>query len=391
MPKQSMPKESLNISPASVNDYRRLAEKRLPRQFFDYIDGASYQETTAHENLRAFDKLKLKQRILKDVSDVQTGCNLLGKDLDMPLVLAPVGLAGCYARRGEVQVLKAANNANVPFCLSTVGICSIEELAAQASAPFWFQLYVIKDRSFAIDLMQRAAKAGCDTLVFTVDLPVLGERYRDIRNGLSGGYNWLGGLKRGWDIVSHPGWLWDVAIKGKPLMFGSLSEAVPDANSLGDFKGWVDSQFDPSMTWKDLDWIRENWSGKIVIKGILDKEDAKQAVGVGADAIVVSNHGGRQLDGVPATLDVLPEIVEAVNKKCEIIVDGGIRSGLDLVKAIALGADACMIGRAWAYALAARGEQGVTHVIDIIKNEMKVAMALTGLTRVGDIDQSILR
>ncbi len=386
-----MSKNSLNIAAASVSDYRKLARNRLPRQFFDYIDGAAYQEKTAHENIQSFQDLKLRQRILQDVSHVTTSSNLFNSHLKMPVILGPIGLAGCFARRGELQAFKAANSTGIPFCLSTVGICSIEELRAQSDTPFWFQLYVIRDRSYAIKLMQNAKNAGCNTLVFTVDLPVLGERYRDIRNGLSGGTGFVGSLKRAWDLASHPRWLWDVPVKGQPLVFGNLTQAVPDANSLSDFKSWVDSQFDASMTWDDLSWIRDNWSGNIVIKGILDTQDAKQAVAIGADAIVVSNHGGRQLDGAPSTLEVLPEIATAVNKQCKIIIDGGIRSGLDIVKAIALGADACMLGRAWAYALAANGEEGVQHMLEIVQNEMRVAMALTGCNSITDIDQNILR
>jgi L-lactate dehydrogenase (cytochrome) len=385
-----MPSKTLNLTPASVDDYRTLAEKRLPRQFFDYIDGAAYQEKTAAANLSAFDHIQLRQRILKDVSTIDTSSEFLGNTFDMPLILGPVGLSGTFARRGEAQAVKAANKANVPFCLSTVGICSIEELKEIATEPFWFQLYVIKDRAYAIKLMQKAAAAGCETLVLTVDLPVVGERYKDVRNGLSGKLNLLGTIRQTLNIISHPRWLWDVVIKGKPLVFGNLVEAVPEASELKDFKAWVDNQFDASMTWDDLGWIRENWSGNIIIKGIMDPEDAIKAVDFGADAIVVSNHGGRQLDGVPATLEMLPAIVAAVDNKCKVIVDGGIRSGLDIVKAIAQGADACLIGRAWAYALAAKGEDGVSHILSIMKSEMQVAMALTGVTKVDEINSNIL-
>ena len=386
-----MPSKNLNIVPASISDYRTLAEKRLPRPFFDYIDGAAYQENSAAANIRSFQDLQLRQRILRDVSNIDTSCDLFGSRLDIPLVLGPVGLTGCFARRGEVQALKAANKAKVPFCLSSVGICSIEELQQSATAPFWFQLYVLRDRSYALKLMQRAKDAGCDTLVFTVDLPVVGERYDDLRNGLVGKLNLSGRIKRNLNFLSHPKWLWDVVIKGKPLVFGNMLEAVPDAKQIKDFKMWVDSQFDASMTWEDLSWIRESWHGKIVIKGIMDIEDANQAAKLGADAIVVSNHGGRQLDGVPATLDVLPEIVAAIDGRCKVLVDGGIRSGLDIVKAIASGADACLIGRAWAYALSAKGEAGVSHVLSIMKKEMRIAMALTGVTIVKDINRDILR
>ncbi len=381
--------KSLNIAPASVNDYRQLAERRLPRQLFDYIDGGAYQEITLQENINAFTKIYLKQRILQNVSHVDTRCTLFGQSLSMPAILAPIGLAGCYAKRGEVQALNAATQQAIPFCLSTVGICSIEELA-QTQQNFWFQLYVIKDRSYAIKLLNRAKQVGCSTLVLTVDLPVLGERYRDIRNGLSSNKSLIGSLKRAVDIATHPYWLWHVAIKGKPLVFGNLTEAVPNANSLDDFKMWVDRQFDASMTWQDLAWLRDHWQGNLIIKGIMDSEDAKQAVKLGADGIVVSNHGGRQLDGVPATLMVLPDIVKAVNQACKIMLDGGVRSGLDIIKALALGADACMIGRAWAYALAAEGEKGVSQVLKTLKNEMAIAMALTGITEVSQINDKIL-
>ena len=333
-----MTPNSLGISPANTADFRLLAQKRLPRQLFDYIDGGSYQEVTLANNLNAFSQLSLRQRILRDVSQIDLSSKFFENRINMPIILGPIGLAGCYAKRGEKQALAAANKHNIPFSLSTVGICSIEELQAQASQAFWFQLYVIKDRSYSLNLLKRAELAGCKTLILTVDLPVLGERYRDIRNGLSASKarnSIMGKLKRGIDIASHPKWVWDVAIKGQPLTFGNLTDAVPNANSLDDFKGWVDSQFDASMTWQDLNWIRDNWSGNLIIKGILDCEDAKEAVKLGADAIVVSNHGGRQLDSAPATLNVLPEIAKVVNQQCKIIVDGGIRSGLDVVKTLA--------------------------------------------------------
>ena len=382
--------KSLNIAPANIHDYRRLAEKRLPRQLFDYIDGGSYQENTLVENVNAFKNIHLRQRILRDVANIDTSTTLFNEKLAMPIALAPVGLAGCFARRGEVQALKAAQQHNIPFCLSTVGICSIEELQQHSNKEFWFQLYVIRDRSYAIKLLQKAKQAGCKTLVLTVDLPVLGERYRDLRNGLSANKSFFGAFKRGIDIASHPRWVWDVAIKGQPLVFGNLTDAVPNATSLDDFKAWVDSQFDPSMTWQDITWLRDHWQGNLVIKGIMDSDDAKQAINVGADAIVVSNHGGRQLDGVAASITVLPDIVKVVNKQCKILVDGGIRSGVDVVKALALGADTCLLGRAWAYALAARGEQGVTNMLTTVNNEIRVAMALTGVNKATDINSSIL-
>jgi len=381
----------LGISPASVEDFRQLARKRLPRQFFDYIDGGSYQELTARENVEAYHRTSLRQRVLKDVSQIDTRCELLGESLALPLVLAPVGLAGCYARRGEVQAARAAQSAKVPFCLSTVSICSIDEVHQATQAAFWFQLYVIRDRAFCIELLNKARNAGVNTLVFTVDLPVVGDRLRDVRNGLNGNGGLRGGLKRAVDILRHPRWIMDVAIQGKPLMFGNLSNAVPDARSLTDFKAWVDAQFDPGMTWDNLGWIRENWDGQLIIKGIMDTEDAKHALHVGADGIVISNHGGRQLDGAPATLDVLPEIKATVKDQCAVLIDGGIRSGADILRALALGADACLIGRAWAFALAAQGQQGVESMLDMLTRELRVAMALTGCTRLADIDEHVLR
>jgi L-lactate dehydrogenase (cytochrome) len=290
----------LGLAPATAADYRELARQRLPRQFFDYIDGAAYDEVTAGENLRGFQSLALRQRVLRDVSSLRLSTRVLGQELAMPVVLAPIGIAGAFARRAEVQAARAAEAAGIPFCESTVSICSIEEVRAATAAPFWYQLYVMRDRGYARELMQRAHAAACPVLVLTVDLAVMGARYRDIRNGMAGGTSAGGKLRKALDILSHPGWLLDVAIKGKPLTFGNLTRAVPDARSLPEFKAWVDSQFDPAVTWDDIAWVRENWPGRILLKGVLDVEDARQAAAVGADGIVVSNHGGRQLDGVEA-------------------------------------------------------------------------------------------
>ncbi|HYD93993.1 MAG TPA: L-lactate dehydrogenase [Noviherbaspirillum sp.] len=366
--------------PASVRDYRELARRRLPRQFFDYLDGGAYEEYTLRRNVDDLHRIELRQRVLCDVGRIELGTELLGSRLSMPVVLGPVGLAGLFARRGEVQAARAAQAAGVPFCESTVSLCSIEEVRAATSAPFWYQLYVMRDRGYAAELLQRAHAAGCPVLVFTVDLAVLGARYRDVRNGMGGSSGLRGRLAHAWDLLSHPAWLWDVPLRGKPLVFGNLSAAVPAAQSLPAFRAWVDAQFDPSVTWKDLSWLRERWPGKIVIKGILDPEDARIAAACGFDAVVVSNHGGRQLDGVSSTISALPAIADAVGDRMEILFDGGVRSGLDVVKALALGARACIVGRAWAYALAARGGPGVAHVLDILRKEMQVAMALTGCT-----------
>ena len=271
------------------------------------------------------------------------------------------------------------------FCLSTVSICSIEEVSAGSTAPFWFQLYVIRDRGYAKELLARVQAAGCTTLVFTVDLPVFATRYRDVRNGMSGGASPLGRIAKLWEIVRHTRWLLDVPIGGKPLTFGNLAQAVPSARSLEAMKVWVDAQFDPGVTWNDLGWVREHWHGPIVIKGVLDADDARAAADVGANAVVVSNHGGRQLDGAPSAISVLPRIVEAAGERLEVLMDGGIRSGQDIAKTLAQGARAVMLGRAWAYALAARGEAGVAEVLMILKRELEVTMSLLGVERVGDI------
>jgi L-lactate dehydrogenase (cytochrome) len=378
------------LQPASVGDYRELARRRLPRQFFDYIDGGAYAEATLEENIGDLRKVHLRQRVLRDVSRIDLRTEVLGQKLAMPVALGPVGLAGLFARRGETQAARAAVKAGVPFCESTVSLCSIEEVKAAIDAPFWYQLYVMRDRGYARELLQRAHAAGCPVLLFTVDLAVLGARYRDTRNGMAGPGNLFGKLARGWDIASHPSWLLDVAVGGKPLVFGNLSDAVPQARNLTDFRAWVDAQFDPSVTWNDLAWLRENWPGKIVAKGILDVDDARMAAELGFDGIVVSNHGGRQLDGVPSTISALPAIADAVGDRLDVLFDGGIRSGLDVVKALALGARACLLGRAWAYALAARGEAGVTHMLDILRKEMEVAMALTACSDVRSIDGGML-
>ncbi|MCF8197532.1 MAG: L-lactate dehydrogenase [Sulfuritalea sp.] len=380
----------LGLAPATVSDYRKLARRRLPRHLFDYLDGAAYDERTANENLRSLQRVRLRQRVMRDVSQLNLGTHVLGQDLDLPLVLAPLGLAGVMARRAEVQAARAAEQAGVAFCESTVSICSIEEVRAATNAPFWYQLYIMRDRSYAKDLMIRAQAAGCPVLVLTVDLAVMGTRYRDIRNGMAGAQSLTGKLTKAWDLISHPRWLLDVAMRGKPLMFGNLTTAVPDARSLPEFKAWVDSQFDPRITWADLAWVRENWPGKILLKGILDVDDARLAAVHGADGIVVSNHGGRQLDGVEASADMLPRVVDAVGDKLEVLMDGGVRNGLDVVKALALGAKACMLGRAWGYAVAARGEAGVAHMLSSMRSEMTTALALCGQTDVRSLTREML-
>jgi len=341
-------------------------------------------------NVDDLGRIQLRQRVLRDVATRTLATTVLGQELALPIILAPVGFAGMFSQRGEVQAARAAQRAGIPFCESTLSICSLEEVAGAVATPPWFQLYVMKDRSFAEDLMERALAVGCSTLVLTVDLPVVGQRYRDYRNGISGEISGAKRLRRGLDIARHPRWVREVAMGGKPLIFGNLADKLPAAKVPSDFQRWISSQFDATVTWNDLAWLRERWPGKIAIKGILDAEDAREAAGRGADAVVVSNHGGRQLDDVPSTISALPAIVAALGDGCDVLMDGGVRSGLDVVKALSLGAKACLIGRPWVYAAAARGEQGVDHVIEIIREGMRVTLGLTGINDVKDLDPSVL-
>lgn len=382
---------TLRLAPASTDDYRRLAERRLPRFLFDYVDGGAYREVTLAENTSDFDALKMKQRVMVDVSGVDTSIDLLGESWTMPLALAPVGLAGMMARRAELQAKRAADDAGIPFCLSTVGICSLEEVAAVSARPFWFQLYMLRDRGTVKELLQRARDAGVTTLVFTVDLAVVGARYRDVRNGMSPDVGAWGRLRGGlFSYLAHPRWLLDVGINGKPHVFGNLAAYVPKATTPADFKDWVDSQFDASVTWKDIEWLRSIWDGKLVIKGVLNPDDATAAARAGADAVVVSNHGGRQLDGVSSSIAMLPRVVDACGSDVDVLVDGGLRSGLDVVKAMALGARATLVGRPWVYAVAAKGEAGLAALLKTFRNEMDVAMALTGISDVAALSPEVL-
>ena len=375
---------------ASVYDYRRLARKRVPHFLFEYLDGGSYAEITKKRNRADLESLALRQRVLRDVSDIDTTATLFGQDYRMPVGLAPVGLAGMYARRGELQAVKAAEAAGVPFALSTVGVCPIGEVAEIATSPFWFQLYMIRDREFMRDMLKQAREAHCSALIFTVDMPVPGSRYRDYRSGLAG-ESWLSGnIRRVTQAMLRPRWAWDVGVFGRPHQLGNVAPVLGKNSGLEDFMAWMRKNFDPSVSWKDLGFVRENWDGPIIIKGILDPGDAREAAAAEVDGIIVSNHGGRQLDGVVSTSTALPRIKDAAGDRLVILADGGVYSGLDVVRLLALGADGVMIGRSWVYALAARGQAGVEHVLELLDKEMRVAMALTGCRNISDIGGDVL-
>jgi L-lactate dehydrogenase (cytochrome) len=375
---------------AAVVDYRELARRRLPRFLFDYIDGGSYAEVTLKRNVTDLEQIALRQRVLRDVSNIELSVELFGHKTAMPLVLAPVGLAGMNARRGEVQAARAAEAAGVPFCLSTVSACPLAEVVAGVTRPIWFQLYMIRDRGFMRDLLAKVAAARCAALVFTVDLAVPGSRYRDTRSGLAGASGPLGELRRLGQALARPHWAWDVGVRGRPHTLGNVAPVLGPRSGMEDFFAWMRGNFDPSVTWKDLESLREEWRGPLLIKGILDPDDARAAADLGADGIVVSNHGGRQLDGALSATEALPAIVAAVGHRLTVLADGGVRSGLDVVRMLALGARGVMIGRAWAYALAARGGPGVAHVLELIAAEMRVALALTGCASVAAVNRGIL-
>ena len=377
------------MKPASVADYRELARRRLPKMFFEYIDGGSYAEVTLERNVADIEALALRQRVMRDMTQLDMSVEVLGQKMAMPIGLSPVGMAGMYARRGEVQAAKAAAVAGVPFCLSTVGVCSVEEVAESGKAP-WFQLYMLKDRGYMRELLARAKAAGCPVLVFTVDLPLPGARYRDVRSGFTGATGVSGAMNTAWQGVTHPEWLWDVWLNGRPHSLGSVAGAIPQGRSVTDFLSWIAKNFDRSVTWKDLDFVRQVWDGPIVIKGLLDPEDARDAVRAGAQGLVVSNHGGRQLDGVRSSISALPAIVDAVGNDLEVLMDGGIRSGLDVLKALSLGAKACFIGRAWAYALGAGGRPMVAKMLGTLRAELSTAMVLTGCNAARDADKLLL-
>ena len=372
---------------SASTDYRAAAQRRLPPFLFHYVDGGAYAEHTLRRNVEDLAGIALRQRVLRDMSELDLQTDLFGESLAMPVALAPVGLTGMFARRGEVQAARAAASRGIPFTLSTVSVCPIEEVAPAINRPMWFQLYVLRDRGFMRNALERAQAAGVTTLVFTVDMPVPGARYRDMHSGMSGPN---AALRRAGQVLAHPRWAWDVGLRGRPHDLGNISAYRGGPTGLADYIGWLASNFDPSISWKDLEWIREFWKGSMVIKGILDADDARDAVRFGADGIVVSNHGGRQLDGVLSTARALPAIADAVKGELKILADSGIRSGLDVVRMLALGADAVLLGRAFVYALATHGEAGVANLLDLVAREMRVAMTLTGARRIADISPELL-
>lgn len=373
----------------STLDLRELARRRLPHFLFEYIDGGSYGEVTLRRNIADLEAVMLRQRVLKDVSAISLKTNLLGATQALPIALAPIGLAGMISRRGEVQAARAAEAAGIPFCLSTVSACSLDEVVRSVRQPIWFQLYMIRDRGFMSELLAQAQSAGCSALLFTVDMPTPGARYRDYRSGLAGAPGIEGALRRMAQGLTRPRWAWDVGLRGRPHSLGNVAAVLGGKSGLEDFFAWMRNNFDPAASWKDLDFIRERWPGPLVLKGILDPQDAREAAALGADGIVVSNHGGRQLDGVPSTACALGPIADEVGDRLTVLADGGVRSGLDVLRLLALGARGVLLGRAWAYALA-QGEAGVSQLLQLIEAELRVAMALTGVTSIAAIDRSIL-
>ena len=372
---------------SSALDFREAARRRLPPFLFHYLDGGAGAEQTLRSNVDDLQAVKLRQRVLRGAEDLDLGVDLFGERYALPIALAPVGLAGMYARRGEVQAVRAACQRDIPFIQSTVSVCPLAEVAAKASKPIWFQLYVLKDRGFMRDVMRRAWELGSRTLVFTVDMPVPGARYRDAHSGMSGAN---GPLRRMLQAMLHPRWAWDVGLHGRPHDLGNISAYRGSATGLADYIGWLGANFDPGIAWHDLQWIRDEWQGRLVIKGILDPDDALDAVSFGADGIVVSNHGGRQLDGAPSSAAALPAIAAAVKDRLTIFADGGVRTGTDVFRMLALGADSVLIGRAFVYALATGGQRGVEQLLQIMEKDLRTTMVLTGVRKVAEIGPQLL-
>lgn len=372
---------------ASPTDYREAARRKLPPFLFHYLDGGSGAEQTLSANVADLNKVALRQRVLKGSETLDLSAEWFGLKYNLPICLAPVGLTGMYARRGEVQAAKAAAGKHIPFIQSTVSVCSLKEVASQCDKPIWFQLYVLKDRGFMRDVLQRAKDLGAGALVFTVDMPVPGSRYRDPHSGMSGPN---AEIRRMIQAVMHPEWAWDVGLHGTPHDLGNVSAYLGKATGLADYIGWLGNNFDPGISWKDLQWIRDEWQGPMIIKGILDVEDARDAKSFGANGIVVSNHGGRQLDGALSSARALPAIAAAVKGDLTIFADGGVRTGLDVMRMLALGADGVLLGRAFVYALATAGQKGVENLLALLEKDMRTTMVLTGTQRLSEVDSSIL-
>ena len=367
-----------------INDLERLAKRKVPKMFFDYVNSGSWTETTYKDNVNDFSKIKLRQRIAVDMTNRKLSSKMAGIDVSMPLALAPTGLTGMQHADGEILAAQAAEEFGVPFTLSTMSVCSIEEVAKHTKKPFWFQLYVMKDKKFMERLIDRAKEAGCSALVLTLDLQIMGQRHKDIKNGLSTPPKFT--PKHLYQVLTRPGWSWKM-LQTKNRFFGNIVGHVDGITDVRSLASWTAEQFDPKLDWKEIDWIKKRWGGKLILKGILDSEDAILASKTGADAIIVSNHGGRQLDGAPSSIQVLPEIVDAVGNKIEVHIDGGIRSGQDVVKSLCLGAKGTYIGRAFLYGLGALGKYGVFKSLDIIKNELDKTMAFCGRRDVENLNR----
>jgi L-lactate dehydrogenase (cytochrome) len=372
---------------ACIDDLRDLARRRVPRAFFEYADSGSYSEQTLRANRSDMERILLRQRVMVDVSARDTSTTIVGQKISMPFALAPIGLLGMQHGDGEILAAKAANAAGIPFTLSTMSIGSIEDVAEATGKPFWFQLYVIRDREFIKDLLSRAKAANCSALVLTVDLQVLGQRHRDVRNGLTVPMQIK--LSNVIDTAMKPRWIAGMA-RAKRKTFGNIAGRVKGMENVNSLAQWTQDQFDPALNWKDVEWIKSQWGGKLIVKGILDVEDARIARDVGADAIVVSNHGGRQLDGAPSSISALPKVADAVGSQLDIMFDGGIRTGSDLVRALALGAKCCMIGRPYVWGLGAMGGAGVAKAIECLQKELITTMALTGTRSVSEIGPQVL-
>jgi L-lactate dehydrogenase (cytochrome) len=371
----------------SIEDLRRRARRKVPKMFFDYAEAGSYNQETLRANRADFEKLKLRQRILVNVEGRDSSTTIMGEKASLPLALAPIGLGGMMHGDGEIAACRAAQAAGIPYTLSTMSICSIEDVAGAVDKPFWFQLYVMRDRGFIRELIQRAAAAKCSALMLTVDLQVLGQRHCDVRNGLTVPPEIK--LRNVIDIATKPAWALSI-LKGKRKTFGNLAGHVKDTTNINSLAAWTASQFDPTLSWKDVEWVKSLWPGKLILKGILDADDAKIAVTTGADAISVSNHGGRQLDGAPSAISALPRIADAVGSEIEVLFDSGVRTGADIVRALALGARACIVGRSYIYGLCAGGEAGVARAVEILGNELDVTMALCGVNSIAEIDRDVL-